>query len=359
MAVSDRITAPTVSIVIPMYNAEPFIGKMIDCILAQTYSDWELLVVDDGSTDTGKRIVAEYAAKDPRIKLMVRSEERTKGGNTCRNIGLENVAGEYVVFFDADDLIAPYCLEQRVDFISRHPELDFAIFPLTAFKKEPFDIGCIALGYKNSRHALSKLIRNLVPFQVVTNIYRKDSLLSRGIVWDEQLRSHQDPDFNILCLRSGMKFSESNLLPDYFWRIAGNPNSTGKKIYTPEHFKTNLYFFDKRAREFSAEAQHTADLLILSDYLYKVLVYQNNLQFVETFLSHGFFDRYAFLRRKLLFIGRMQSRHKFASRHVVNILLLLLCPAYEIRYRRAANIGWVRKQKKYFRELRQAAAAEK
>ena len=52
MAVSDRITAPTVSIVIPMYNAEPFIGKMIDCILAQTYSDWELLVVDDGSTDT-------------------------------------------------------------------------------------------------------------------------------------------------------------------------------------------------------------------------------------------------------------------------------------------------------------------
>ncbi len=142
-----------------------------------------------------------------------------------------------------------------------------------------------------------------------------------------------------------MKFSESNLLPDYFWRIAGNPNSTGKKIYTPEHFKTNLYFFDKRAREFSAEAQHTADLLILSDYLYKVLVYQNNLQFVETFLSHGFFDRYAFLRRKLLFIGRMQSRHKFASRHVVNILLLLLCPVYEIRYRRAANIGWVRKQK--------------
>lgn len=242
MAVSDRSTAPTVSIVIPMYNAEPFIGKMIDCILAQTYSDWELLVVDDGSTDTGKRIVAEYAAKDPRIKLMARSEERTKGGNTCRNIGLENAAGEYVVFFDADDLIAPYCLEQRVDFISRHPELDFAIFPLTAFKQEPFDVGCIALGYKNSRHALSKLIRNLVPFQVVTNIYRKDSLLSRGIVWDEQLRSHQDPDFNILCLRSGMKFSESNLLPDYFWRIAA-PQLHRKEDLHPGTFQNQSVFF--------------------------------------------------------------------------------------------------------------------
>lgn len=351
MAVSEKITAPTVSIVIPMYNAEPFIGKMIDCILAQTYSDWELLVVDDGSTDTGKRIVAEYAAKDPRIKLMARSEERTKGGNTCRNIGLENATGEYIVFFDADDLIAPYCLKQRVDFISRHPELDFAIFPLTAFKKEPFDVGYIALGYKNSRHALSKLIRNLVPFQVVTNIYQKDSLRSQGIVWDEQLRSHQDPDFNILCLRSGLKFSESNLLPDYFWRIAGNPNSTGKKIYTAEHFKTNLYFFDKRVREFSADAKHTRDLLILSDYLYKVLVYQNNLQFLETFLSREFFDKFILLKKKLLFIGKLQCRYQFASRHVVNILLLLLCPVYEIRYRRASNFGWIRKQKKYFREL--------
>ena len=352
MDVSDSVTAaPMISIIIPMYNAEPFIGKMIDCILAQTYSDWELLVVDDGSSDSSREIVAEYATKDSRIHLILRPEERTKGGNPCRNIGLENAVGEYIVFFDADDLIAPYCLEQRVSFISEHPELDFAVFPLTAFEQEPFDVDYIALGYKNSKNAVSKLIRNLVPFQVVTNIYRKESLQLKAIEWDERLKSHQDPDFNILCLMNGLKFCESDLLPDYFWRIAGNPNSTGKKIYTSEHFKTNLYFFDKRVREFFADAKHTEDLLILSDYLYKVLVYQNNPQFLETFLSHEFFDKFILLKKKLLFIGKLQSRYRFASRHVVNILLLLLCPVYEIRYRLTANLGWIRRQKKYFREL--------
>lgn len=346
----SKIT-PAVSIAIPMFNAEPFIGKMLDCIQAQTYSDWEALIVDDGSTDSSRDIVSEYADKDPRIKLIYRPQERMKGGNSCRNIGLENARGEYIVFFDADDLIAPYCLEQRVEFLSRHPECDFAVFPLTAFKERPFDVNHIALGYKNSKNALSKLIRNLVPFQVVTNIYKRASLISKKITWDEQLKSHQDPDFNILCLRNGLTFLESNLQPDYFWRIAGNPNSTGKKIYTAEHFNTNLYYFDKRVKEFGTETKHRNDLLILSGYLYKVLVFQNNPQFLETFLSHEFFDRFALLKKKLLFVGKVQSRFEFSSRHVVNLLLLAICPRYEFRYRVAANMGWICKQKRYFKKL--------
>ena len=80
---------PLVSIIIPTFNRAHLIGETLDSILAQTYTHWECLITDDGSTDNSIEIIQEYVTKDTRFKLFTRPANRPKGANACRNIGLE------------------------------------------------------------------------------------------------------------------------------------------------------------------------------------------------------------------------------------------------------------------------------
>lgn len=91
-----------ISIVIPMYNADKYISKLLDCVINQTYKNFEVIIVNDGSTDNSREIVESYANKDERIMLI---NTPNGGVSRARNIGLENVTGEYVTFLDADDYI--------------------------------------------------------------------------------------------------------------------------------------------------------------------------------------------------------------------------------------------------------------
>lgn len=241
----DSKNIPLVSVVIPMFNAFPFIREMLECMVQQTYKNWELLIVDDGSTDESIATVNSYAEKDSRIHLIKRPSDRKKGGNTCRNIGLEQSKGEYIIWFDADDLIAPYCLEQRINFIQSHPEADFAVFPAMAFKERIGDTYMIT-GAKRTSNDYLNFLKNFVPFQVVTNIYQKESLIKNCIIWDEDLLGRQDPDFNISTIKKGLKYEYSNLKPDYFWRISGNEQSVSKQILCPQKIQTNIYYLKKR-----------------------------------------------------------------------------------------------------------------
>lgn len=101
-----------VSIITPAYNAERFINETIDSVLKQSMSNWELIVLDDGSVDRTQEIVAEYAQKDARIRLVV--NENNMGVAKTRNRGLELFRGRYVAFLDSDDYWEPQMLEKMV-----------------------------------------------------------------------------------------------------------------------------------------------------------------------------------------------------------------------------------------------------
>lgn len=107
---------PLVSIIIPTYNRAHLIGETLDSVLAQTYKNWECIVVDDGSTDYTDELLAFYTVKDSRIKYYHRPKNRVKGANACRNYGFEMSKGEFVNWFDSDDLMLN-------DFIGRGIEL--------------------------------------------------------------------------------------------------------------------------------------------------------------------------------------------------------------------------------------------
>lgn len=92
---------PLVSVIMPAYNSEKYIGKSIESVLAQDYEKFELIIVDDGSKDGTKSIVEQYAKNDIRIKLL---EQANQGVSVARNKGLDTATGEYVAFLDSDDL---------------------------------------------------------------------------------------------------------------------------------------------------------------------------------------------------------------------------------------------------------------
>ena len=118
----------TLSIVMPVFNHPNELKQMIDSILANSYSDWELLAVDDGSQAETLSVLREYEILDKRIRLIQRTE-LPKGAQTCRNIGLREARGKYIIFFDSDDYITPDCLETRVQSLSARKDLDFMVFP--------------------------------------------------------------------------------------------------------------------------------------------------------------------------------------------------------------------------------------
>jgi glycosyltransferase involved in cell wall biosynthesis len=126
---------PKISIIIPTYNRAHLIGETLDSVLAQTYPHWECLIIDDGSTDNSIEVIQAYTKQDKRMKLFTRPAHRMKGANACRNIGLENAVGEYIVFFDSDDLMTPDHLQVKVDGI-RHYACDYVITRTEFFNKE-------------------------------------------------------------------------------------------------------------------------------------------------------------------------------------------------------------------------------
>ena len=104
---------PLVSVIMPAYNAERFIEEAINSVISQTLTDWELLVIDDCSTDNTRQIAAEFAKKDSRIQLLV-NEENMKVAKT-RNKGVLVCRGEYVALLDSDDSYKPEMLQKMVE----------------------------------------------------------------------------------------------------------------------------------------------------------------------------------------------------------------------------------------------------
>jgi glycosyltransferase involved in cell wall biosynthesis len=109
---------PSISVIIPTFNRGNLIGETIESILRQTCSDWEMIVVDDGSEDNTADVVGRFTKADSRIKFIVRPSTRPKGANSCRNVGLEVTTAQYVKWLDSDDVLDPECLQQQVDRIS-------------------------------------------------------------------------------------------------------------------------------------------------------------------------------------------------------------------------------------------------
>lgn len=117
------MTENMISIIVPVYNAGPYIHRCIDSVKAQTYKNWELILIDDGSNDDSGRIIDECASDDSRIKVF---HQANGGASSARNKGLQNATGAFLTFLDADDYLYENALEDLMS-VQRHDDFDLVI----------------------------------------------------------------------------------------------------------------------------------------------------------------------------------------------------------------------------------------
>lgn len=209
-----------ISIVVPIFNGEDFISETIKSVINQSYSNWELIIVDDGSTDDSERIIKEYISE--KISYIKRPSTRKKGGNACRNIGIEAATGEYIIFLDADDLLAKYCLEQRIQWLSTHDEVDFAVFNMYRFYDD----------IKNKKiHTILDVNDPLPSFLGLNCLWQTSApIWNRNFIknhkFNENYSRLQDPELIIRCLKlENTRFTlVKDSEPDIYYRIVTKKN---------------------------------------------------------------------------------------------------------------------------------------
>ena len=160
---------PLVSIITPLYNSEKYIAETIEFVLAQTYSNWEMIIVDDCSKDNGVEIVEKYREKDKRIKLY--QNEINKGVSYTRNRAIDIAQGKYIAFLDSDDLWKKEKLEKQINFM----EQNNIVLSYTAYEKINEDGSKRGEIRVPEKLDYKELLKNcLIGF--LTAIYRKEEL---------------------------------------------------------------------------------------------------------------------------------------------------------------------------------------
>ena len=264
---NNMLQAPLLSLVMPFYNNPLLVGKMIDSILDNTFTDWELLAVDDGSSEETLCYLERYKG-DKRIKIISR-EVLPKGAQTCRNVGFEHASGEYIIFVDSDDYLTPSCLETRVAAIIDNKDCDFMVFPSGVVLNDRFipDAAENIYGYDVYGNDLKSFARRELPFIVWSNIYRASSLKRSGIIWDTELLSLQDADYNVRSILAGLKYKYVRTSPDYGYRISQNDGSVSKNIMSEKHFRSHLHASRKMFENYQKCFGHKYDKYVFQGVL--------------------------------------------------------------------------------------------
>jgi glycosyltransferase involved in cell wall biosynthesis len=123
-----------VSIIIPIYNRADLIEQTLDSVLNQSYKNWECIVVDDGSTDNTLNVLNEFKGRDSRFKIFKRPLSKVKGANSCRNYGFQVSRGEYINWFDSDDIMLPLFIEKKVEVLKSN-RVDYVLSKTFFFNK--------------------------------------------------------------------------------------------------------------------------------------------------------------------------------------------------------------------------------
>lgn len=208
-----------VSVIMPAYNAEKFIGESIESILNQTFKDFEFIILDDCSADKTWEIIQEYAKKDERIVAV--KNEKNLNIALNRNKGVEMSKGEYVVWQDADDISKPERIEKLVNYMESHPEVGICGSNFEGF------YGDVTLGVREFISEDDVLRSNIFKFSPVsqgTAIIRKECFNTVG-VYNPDYPVAEDLEFSF---RVGEKYKFSNI-PEVLLMYREHPNSTTHK----------------------------------------------------------------------------------------------------------------------------------
>lgn len=245
-----------VSVIIPVYNAEPFLRKCIESVQAQSVPVSEILLVNDGSTDGSLDICNAYASQDSRIRVI----DKPNGGvSEARNVGIDATSGKYLMFLDADDWLDPTAVESCLPYVSHYDIVRFSANLVYHDRSEKYDLGCgetldDIIGMIVSRKTIVGCCGALFRRELFENI-RFDSSFAVGEDW-------------LVTAQLAARSRNIKLLPDnysYFYNKMNERSCTtnmnpDKMV---DQFKVLLLIRDIFPCGYDAEFSHTKTMLVL------------------------------------------------------------------------------------------------
>lgn len=263
-------SSPAISVIIPVFNTEDYLKDALGSICNQTVRDLQIIVVDDGSTDSSPQILRQIADKDSRIEIITQPNQ---GQGAARNRGLEKARGEYVYFMDSDDLLEPTCLEDCLRLCSA-TGLDYVTFDASSFDENgPITDG---FNYDRSRLICSDRVwdsKKLLKFSLDNNSFRASPVLfltRRKLLTDNEIRFpegiiHED---NAFVLKLMLCAGKSQYIPEAYFKRRVRSGSTMTTCFSLKNIKAYTRIADTVKNWEQSQPQWTE---LIELYLHKTL----------------------------------------------------------------------------------------
>lgn len=242
---------PKVSVIVPVYNAEKYLQECVDSILNQTLSDLELILVDDGSTDSSPALCDHYAVQDTRVKVIHKPNGRAA---SARNAGLRTATGEYVTFVDSDDWISPDMYEKMLQTGADITLCDYVRFQ--GEKEFPFTQPNVAAGFYNKAQIREKIYPHLVMDGIeypitISNwamLIKRDIIVKNQLSYREDILISEDAPFGSEVLYCADSFAYLKGERFYHYRMT---EGSASKTYKPWWWDSSLKINEETESFFS------------------------------------------------------------------------------------------------------------
>lgn len=270
-----------ISIIIPTYNRSHLLAETLDSIIAQTYTLWECIVVDDGSSDYTKELMDFYVNKDSRILFVDRPFNRAKGANACRNYGYEISKGAYINWFDDDDLMHSEKLEIQLNSL-KDSKYDYSVCQALVFENTIKTVLGLRNKWIGSDNVFYDYLTTKIGWMTPSALWRKDFLEKQLYLFDEDLKAAQEWEFHLRILN---RFPEYAVINDALVYIRKHRNSI---TYNKNKNQQFWYYFQSRLKIHN-NSQVTIDHgseQFLKEYLlnsFKKMVLDNNKNVFEAY----------------------------------------------------------------------------
>lgn len=190
------------------------LNATLDSVLSQTYINWECILVDDGSIDVTETISANYQEKDNRFQLFKRPKDLLKGPSSARNYGVSKAKGDYLIFLDADDLLARTCLENRLEQFKHQQHCDFIVFQMDRFLEEPDFSKREIVVEQDKNRILKSFIQLHSQWPITAAIYKTDFFKTIG--FNSELVVFEDLEVAIKAIVQATDFQVFSSIDSYY-----------------------------------------------------------------------------------------------------------------------------------------------
>jgi glycosyltransferase involved in cell wall biosynthesis len=269
------------------------LDQTLHSVAAQTYENWECIVIDDLSTDSTKELLGNIIEKDNRFQYYKKPKELPKGPNSCRNFGFTKAKGDWIQWFDSDDILEPNALEIYQRYFTKHTDAVIAKLQRFDFKNQLIK----SVNENFSKNLIEDYFTGKVVFYVCCPVWNTNFLMKQNLLFDEQISNLDDWDFNLRMLYQNPKI---NYIKDILIKYRIHSESLSHEI-------EKLNFSEVKSEINTRKTHH--------DFL------KSNSRFSQKNTNNFMVTRFKYLLREALIKKHTSKKYLFVENIKLNIKL--------------------------------------